>query len=65
MSERIESYTVGDLINSMKRVVERHLIHTKDRERLLALSETSWIQLAVGAMGVMAGRAPRDEGMRH
>jgi hypothetical protein len=65
MTERTESYTVGDLINSMKRVVERHLIHAEDRERLLALSETSWIQLACGAMGVMAGRIPRSEGMKH
>jgi hypothetical protein len=61
MTGRTGSYTVADLIASMKRVVERHLIHAGDREALLALSETSWIQLACGAMGVTAGKAPHED----
>lgn len=53
-----ETYTVGDLIGAMQKVVEKHLINQTDREALLRLSRESWIQLAMAAMFVSCERNP-------
>jgi hypothetical protein len=44
-----ESYTVGDLIDGMKRTI-KHIISDRDRAALSQFDDSTWIQLGVGAM---------------
>ena len=50
------NYTVNDIINAMKRCAARHIIVDRDREALTVFDERTWIQLAIAAMVVAAGR---------